>query len=95
MAKCIVQYHLNVDPETWFAGSKSRLPDTRRFPGCISITYYQDADDPQRILSIQEWASREDQAKYVAWRAERGDSAVILSLVREQPSVRWIDEVDI
>ena len=39
---------------------KSTLQDTLSEPGCISAKTYQNEDDPNMILFIEEWASVEN-----------------------------------
>lgn len=48
------------------------LPETRSFPGCRSVDVYKNGDDPNKIILIEEWDSREDYGKYIAWRNRDG-----------------------
>jgi len=48
------------------------LPETRAFPGCRSVNAFRSADNPNRVLLLEEWDSREAYEKYLAWRAEEG-----------------------
>ena len=42
------------------------LADTRAFEGCENVETYTDADDPDRIVLWEKWATREDQEAYLA-----------------------------
>ena len=63
-------------------GGRPRLPRdasrgpgrTRAFEGCENVETYTDADDPDRIVLWEKWATREDQEAYLAWRTETGTS---------------------
>jgi quinol monooxygenase YgiN len=48
------------------------LPDTRAFPGCRGVRVLRNEVDPNKILLLQEWDSREDHEKYWAWRNRDG-----------------------
>jgi quinol monooxygenase YgiN len=48
------------------------LPDTRAFPGCRSVDVFRNDEDPNKIILIEEWDSRTDHEKYMAWRNRDG-----------------------
>ncbi len=48
------------------------LSDTRAFPGCISVTTYTSATNPDDIILIEEWDTRDSQMKYMQWRTDTG-----------------------
>ncbi len=48
------------------------LIDTRAFPGCLSVTTYTSATNPDDIVLIEEWDSRDSQIKYMQWRTDTG-----------------------
>lgn len=60
------------ESENFYKTLTSALADTRAFKGCVSVTTHRDLDDPSKIFLIEEWESREDQLKYLAWRQETG-----------------------
>ena len=46
-------------------------------PGCISCKFYQDIDDPDSMLFVEEWSSREEYEHHI-----RSDTfRIILSLI--------------
>ena len=48
------------------------LKETRAFPGFVDISIRHNADDPNRVIFIEEWASRADHEAYVAFRTQSG-----------------------
>ena len=58
--------------EIFLSGLLPALAETRAFEGCESVETYIDADNPDRILLWEKWATREDQEAYLAWRVETG-----------------------
>lgn len=62
---------------------KFHLPDTVKFPGCISLETVQDEEDPTKIRLIMEWASKEDLFKYKDWRKEEGT-------LRKEMTINWV-----
>ena len=50
---------------------------TRVQPGCIGCSFYQDLDEPDAILFVEEWDSRESLDKHIKSDSYR----VILSLM--------------
>jgi len=55
---------------TLLAAFTTALVDTRAFDGCISVETLVDADNPDQIMLFEEWDSRGQQEKYLAWRVE-------------------------
>ena len=74
---------------------RSIVPDTRTFDGFQSVTMHQNQDDPDLLVLREQWESREQQEKYLAWRTERGDFATIVGMLAEAPSIRYFDAVEL
>ena len=72
----------------WF---KSVLPDTREFDGCTLIHLVKNQDDPQNLMIIENWDSRPQYEKYLAWRTERGDIDQLAEMMDGEPSIRFFD----
>jgi quinol monooxygenase YgiN len=69
-----VTYVMNLKPEVTDAFCSSMpqmLPDTRAFKGCRSVNCYRSTDDANKIILIEEWDSKADYEKYLAWRASQ------------------------
>jgi len=69
----------------------SDLPATRARPGCESVTVHQDQDSPETIVLIEQWASRQHQLDYLAWRQSHGDIEGFLALLDEPGPIRYLD----
>ena len=70
-----ITFVLNLKPEVteqMCAGFSEMLKDTRKFPGCRSVNIYRNDEDPNKIILLEEWDSRQDYEKYLAWRNEDG-----------------------
>jgi quinol monooxygenase YgiN len=95
MPSLIVHMHLKQPLEEFLAFSRANIAHTRSFEGCLSFRQFQDMDDPAHFVTVQEWRSREDQARYRAWRSENGDIAKMQSLLAEPLQVCWLEEGDL
>ena len=70
------------------------LGDTRARQGCESVTVHRDNDDPNRVLLVERWATREDDTAYREWRAGDGAVKEMAGLVGAAPIIRYYDDVD-
>jgi quinol monooxygenase YgiN len=77
---------------SWF---KSVLPDTREFDGCIGLYLVKNQDDPQNFVIIEQWDTRAQYEKYLAWRTERGDIDALVGMIDGEPSIRFFDYLQI
>ncbi|MFT5142840.1 MAG: quinol monooxygenase YgiN [Rhodothermales bacterium] len=68
------------------------FPVTRAYDGCIDITAYLN-DDGQTFVFIENWKSKAQYEKYLAWRTETGVMAKLASLLEEPASIRYFDTV--
>jgi heme oxygenase (mycobilin-producing) len=68
------------------------LKDTRAFPGCVSVTTLQDADDPGRFVLLEQWESREADTKYREWRATPEGSLSALADMVTGRSLTYLEE---
>ena len=50
---------------------KDALPDTRAYPGCISVDTYLE-ESTNTIHLIEDWETLEHQKQYLNWRVETG-----------------------
>jgi quinol monooxygenase YgiN len=51
---------------------KTALTETRAFKGCISVTTYTSATNPDDIVLVEEWDNKTSQANYMQWRTDTG-----------------------
>lgn len=77
---------------SWF---KSVLPDTREFDGCIGLYLVKNQDDPLNFVIIEQWDTRAQYEKYLAWRTERGDIDALVDMIDGEPSIRFFDYLQI
>ncbi len=87
---------LNLKPEVADAvvgGFGQMLVDTRAFEGCEEISVVRDQDDTNRVLVLEQWATRENYEAYLAWRTERGDMDGIADISTQPYKVTYYDYV--
>jgi len=72
----------------WF---RQVLPDTRAYDGCIGVDVYQNQDDTDVVVLVEQWQTRAHYEKYLAWREEMGMLAELVELTEAPPSLRYFD----
>ena len=94
----LVTLDFNVKPgkvgelREWLRGE---LHHTRAFDGCNGITIHSDQDDPNHVVFVENWDSRQHYEKYLAWRTERGDLEKLVGWIAGEPSIRYFDNVGV
>lgn len=73
---------------------KGLFPETRTYNGCRGIDAYFNEDDPDNLIFIEHWDSREHHQKYLAWRTETGVMDQFGSMLAGPPSIRYFERVD-
>lgn len=73
---------------------KEILPDTRSYDGCIDVDVYQNQDDPDVVVLVEQWQSRAHYEKYFAWRVESGLVAQLGEAIDGPPSLRYFGPTD-
>ena len=74
---------------------KTALVDTRAYKGCISVTTYSSATNPDDIVLIEEWDSKNSQVQYMRWRADTGMSEQLQPLLTGPLKEEWLERHDI
>ncbi len=74
---------------------RDELVHTRGFDGCNSITIHENQDDPDNLVLVQDWDSKEQYEKYLGWRTERGDMAKLGGWLAGPPTTRHFDNVGV
>lgn len=69
----------------------SILPDTRRYPGCVSIQILRDLDNLSQYAFIEQWANRQAYDAYLAWRKETGVLDQLGLMFAVPPKLRFFD----
>ena len=70
-----------------------RLPETRAFEGCQSLTPYLN-EDGESFVIVELWDSKPHYEKYLAWREETGVLAEFGALLEGEPSFRFFEPID-
>ena len=73
---------------------KQILPDTRKFEGCKGVTVLQNQDDPDTLVLVEEWETKENHQKYMAWRTETGLVDQLVAAIEGPPSIRYFGTAD-
>ena len=92
----LVTYDMNVKPENrddLMDFMKNDLHYTRSSDGCNGLTVHANQDNPNNIVVVVDWDSREQYETYSSWRAERGDLEKVGSWLAEAASVRFFDNL--
>jgi quinol monooxygenase YgiN len=76
------------------ATMKGILPDTRSYDGCINLNVYQNQDDSDVLVLVENFESKAHYEKYVAWRVETGVMQQLGDALAEPPSIRFFDLAD-
>lgn len=66
------------DLRDWFI---AHLPGTRGFAGNISVEVARNTDEPNAVLFVEKWETREAFEKYLAWRDETGVIADLVEML--------------
>ena len=71
------------------------LHHTRGSAGCNGLTVHKGQDDPNNLVIVESWDTREQYETYLNWRAERGDLEKMSAWVDGPPSIRYFDNVGV
>lgn len=76
------------------AALKAVLPETRTYKGCQGIDAHFNMDDGNNLILLERWESREQHAKYLAWRTETGFMEKLGAALAAPPTIRYFERVD-
>lgn len=91
---CQVVFECRVKPdcvEKFQQWLRANLPDTRAFPGFMTLVAAVNQDNPVNIIVLEQWDTRQHYEKYIEWRTARGDSEVFMPMMDGEPSIRYYD----
>ena len=74
---------------------RDELHHTRGADGCNGMTVHKNQDDPNNMVMVENWDSKAQYEKYLAWRTERGDMEKLGAWVAGPPSIRYFDGVGV
>ena len=89
---------INLKPEATAgmeAGMKEALPDTRAYEGCISVEAFRRTDDPNKWVLVEEWETQGHHERYMQWRTETGFMAKWASMFASEPTMTYLESVDV
>lgn len=67
--------------------SRGHVNRSRAEPGCISHAVHQDAENPQRLVFVEQWASQEALWQHFKVPASRSFAKSVAALAAEAPSL--------
>lgn len=73
---------------------KSILGDTRAYDGCKGVDVYQNSDEPEVIVLVEQWESRAKYEAYLGWRQETGFVDKLVAAIDGPPSIRYFELAD-
>ena len=88
----IVTLRMKIAPERrkdFLTSARLLLGPTQILPSCISCRFYQDIEDPDALLLVEEWESRADLEVHIASEKYR----IVLSLLEQSiklPEISFI-----
>ena len=71
---------------------KKVLPLTRESDGIISIELVQNQDDPDALIFIERWETRDHYEKYLAEKTEDGTLEALAELIEGDLIIRYFDQ---
>lgn len=74
---------------------RDELVHTRGFDGCNSITVHENQNDPNNLVLVQDWDSKDQYEKYIGWRTDRGDMVKLAGWMAGPPSTRYFDNTGV
>jgi quinol monooxygenase YgiN len=72
-------------------GLAAALVETRAYDGCLSVETFVDADSPDNVWLIEEWATRGHQERYMAWRVESGMMELVQPILAGPVEIHFLD----
>lgn len=69
------------------APSIEHVHRSRTEPGCISHAVHQDAENPQRLVFVEEWVDRAALAAHFALPESRAFAKAVAALVAAPPTI--------
>ena len=76
-------------------GLRGALPVTRSKEGCRSLELTVNQDDPDNMLIVMRWESRDHYDTYRAWREANGDVGKFAEATENGLSTRFFDISDV
>jgi quinol monooxygenase YgiN len=92
----LVDIHLKPGgADKWTESLAERIPQTREKDGCESIYLGIDGDDPDHLMIVHRWASKEAYEAYVAWSMAQPGSAELMGYVDGEMKMTFLRDAGI
>ena len=82
-------------PDELEALLREELHHTRAYDGCEGLTIHRNTDDPNNLVMVEYWETREHYEKYFKWREDRGDLEKLGAMVAGPPNIRFFTIVGV
>ncbi len=89
---------INLKPggaEKWTAAFREGLPHTRTWDGCEQIYLGVDGGDPNHLVLVEKWTSREHYDGYVKWTMEQPGSEELFAYLAGEMKTTYLDDTGI
>jgi quinol monooxygenase YgiN len=92
--RVILEFNLKPEmAELVKGGMKDSLVDTRGFEGCEEVSIIENQDNPNQVLLLERWDTREHYEAYLKWRTDRGDMDGISGVSTEPLKITYWNTV--
>ncbi|MGE0386028.1 MAG: putative quinol monooxygenase [Gammaproteobacteria bacterium] len=91
-----IVFEMQFKPEAadgFAAAMPGLLVETRQFEGCERVNVLRDQADPTRFVLVEQWRSKADYEKYLAWRQSTGMMDQLQNTLAAAPVLRYFDFV--
>ena len=75
--------------------SREHVARSRAEPGCIAHAVHQDAEDPQRLVFVEQWSDRAALQQHFVVPASRAFAKALAALAAQAPSIALYEATQI
>ena len=75
-------------------GIQQAFPETRAFPGCISVHACHHDSRPNTYIFLEHWRAKADYESYIKWRTETGFMQRMQDILVSPPVPRMLQVVE-
>jgi quinol monooxygenase YgiN len=68
-------------------------PESAGRPGCQHISIRRNQDDPDNVVGVTQWESRQNWVDYLGWRTLHGVTATFDEMLAQPMRIRYWDEI--
>ena len=68
-------------------------PESAGRPGCRHISIQRNQGDPDNVVGVTQWETRQNWDDYLAWRTANGFAATFDDMIVRQMMIRYWDEI--